>query len=302
MSACSHGWRCLMHQITKHGPPVLRLWQRNDRIVAQLWIKNLNGTFSKLGLQKLRLKAVAESPKIPVSGSARALSLSVFQDHLIWESKCCQSRRFQGNSAQEMPRNWLGDLRGSPADPYLPGFAGLSFRPSLLTVLTNRQTLPRTYPAWAFPPVRSGLKHTNTREALNQKACCRNYHRNKRHPAKGTGLKMYVAKRLRSNHPSHLLSVFQQHPQALGRDLHSACTTTSKYRARRRSVQPQSFTHSKSIPPFPGLAIVPPAPNWGGWCRTACATGEELLLLLPEIGHFKDVFKMFLAVWQIHRF
>lgn len=83
MSACSHGWRCLMHQITKHGPPVLRLWQRNDRIVAQLWIKNLNGTFSKLGLQKLRLKAVAESPKIPVSGSARALSLSVFQDHLI---------------------------------------------------------------------------------------------------------------------------------------------------------------------------------------------------------------------------
>lgn len=83
MSACSHGWRYLMHQITKHGPPVLRLWQQNDRIVAQLWIKNLNGTFSKLGLQKLRLKAVAESPKIPVSGSARALSLSVFQDHLI---------------------------------------------------------------------------------------------------------------------------------------------------------------------------------------------------------------------------
>lgn len=50
---------------------------------------------------------------------------------------------------------------------------------------------------------------------------------------------------------SHLLSVFQQHPRASGRDLPSAFMTTSKYRARQQSGQPQSFARLKSVPSPP---------------------------------------------------
>lgn len=148
-------------------------------IMVQLWIKHSNVTFSKFGLRKLWFKAVAESQKIPISGSTRAWSLSAFQDNLIWESKCCQSCRFQRNSAQEMPKSWRGDLRGSPTDPDLPGFAGLSFRPSLLTILTSCQILPRTPPVWAFPKHGLDLNTPTCLKPENRKGCCRNYHHNR---------------------------------------------------------------------------------------------------------------------------
>lgn len=110
MGACSLGAHS---QHTGWGHPfwplILRLWQqRNDGMALQLWIKNLNGTFSKFGLGKLWFKAVAESQKILCSGSAKAWSLSAFQDNLIWESKGCQSPRFQSNSAQESNRWFWG--------------------------------------------------------------------------------------------------------------------------------------------------------------------------------------------------
>lgn len=121
-------------------PLVLCLWQLQDNdIMVQLWVKTLNGTFSKFRLGKLGFKAGAESQKILCSGSAKAWSLSAFQDNLIWESKGCQSPMLQRNSANES-----GDSGESPADRSLPGFAKLSIRPSLLTILTKCQTLPWT--------------------------------------------------------------------------------------------------------------------------------------------------------------
>lgn len=81
-------------------PLVLCLWQLwDDGITVQLWVKNLNDTFSKFGLGKLWFKAIAESQKILCSGSGKAWSLSAFKDNLIWESK--------GGQSPSLQRNWL---------------------------------------------------------------------------------------------------------------------------------------------------------------------------------------------------
>lgn len=241
-------------------PLLLCLWQLQDNgITVQLWVKNLNGTFSKFRLRKLSFKVVAESQKILCSGSAKAWSLTAFQDNLIRESKGCQSPRFQRNSAHE-PNRW--SCR-SPADPNLPGFAKLRVRPSQLTVLTKCQTLPCTSPGWAFPSVRSSLKYTSALETWEQKGCWG-------HPIpasttrKGSRPWMYSAKWLLSNHTSHLLSLFQQHPQTSGRGLHCACTTTSKYRARRQHSHKASLTPEQHSLPCPDKS--PSSPKLGRSC------------------------------------
>lgn len=264
MCACSHG----AGSSTQDGATPSGHWSCVCGITVNHWGKNLNGTSSKFGLGKLWFKAAAESQKYCVLAQPR--SLSAFQDNFIWESQGCQSPRFQRNSAHK-PNRWSW---GSPADPNL-----LNSASDQLCWLFWQSAKPNPEHLQAELSLQWGPVLTTT-----------------------THLKPQSRRELENSHHSQHIQERQQPWDVLQSDFcqitraiyylyfsnthrlqAGTCTVPVQQHPNieQDSSTAQSFTPSRASPsPLPWQKSLQPQ------------TGEELLLLWPEIAQYK-VFSFF---------